>query len=170
MCGLLISGWLRGWDVFCVGFLERPIWSNAYSHPSWTTANTLALLIFSPLYLFMNYLERGFYELTERDSTQRHLGEARLCLHKQNHVGELIGLFRASPLFLVLKKVCFCVPFFPPKLLSLTLHRDQTHRVGIWLTNLHILKKLTKVIDNVGSQGVDQTTHRIIFKTSITNI
>lgn len=63
----------------------------------WNNSQPLAQRDFSPLCLFMNYLERGIYELTEMGSTQRHLGEARLCLHKQNHVEELLGLLRASP-------------------------------------------------------------------------
>lgn len=106
----------------------------------------------------MNYLERRIYDLPGMDSTQRHLGEARLCLHKQNHVGELMGSFRASPLLLVAEERTFCCCC--SELLRLALHKDQTHQLSSWLVNLHNLKEMTEVMENVGNQGVDQTSHR----------
>lgn len=80
--------------MFCVG-----LWMRACGALISTALNssqrscTVRFLTFVFVYELSG---EGIYELAGMGSTQRHLGQARLCLHKQNHVGELLGSFRAG--------------------------------------------------------------------------
>lgn len=59
----------KGGDVFWVGFLDETHGEQYFSSPSSSSSQLLTLLIFSPPYLFINYLERRLFELIETDGT-----------------------------------------------------------------------------------------------------
>lgn len=106
-CGLPALGWLRGEErCFELVFWTRP--SGAVLIPPLLNhSQHSALLIFLPPYLFMNYLERRLYELTETE-LQEPPGEAGQCLHKQSSVGGLVGHAEESPCSLPPKRAFSC--------------------------------------------------------------
>ena len=153
----------KGGDVFCVGFWMRPMRSSTSPHLSWTAASSLALSVFSPPYLFMNYLERWLSLL--RWIVPRGTWE------KPGYVYTSRALWESSwdnleqiPCFWLLKKGIFW--FWIVEVSYLQKPNPPGKQLALYFAQF---KKDDRSCENVGNQSIDQKTHRII-KISTTNI